>query len=142
MHIHQQHLEIRKGSEIQDLLARIAHAITRGDGKTVAELWDVPATIISDDGVMVISHLDQLEPMFSSVKSQYEARGVVETRGDIHRLTRISERLFVVEIRWPQFDAKGREVGAETSDYTLRRDDAGKLRIRSVLMRGVERGRH
>jgi hypothetical protein len=50
--------------------------------------------------------------------------------------------VFVVEIRWPHLNAKGREVGAELSDYTLRRDDNGNLRIRSVLMRGVERGRH
>ncbi|HEV7555345.1 MAG TPA: hypothetical protein VGO00_07830 [Kofleriaceae bacterium] len=105
-------------------------------------MWEVPATIISDDGVMAISHPDQLEPMFSAAKDQYHARGVVDTRGDIQRLTRISDRVFVVEIRWPHLNAKGREVGAELSDYTLRRDDNGNLRIRSVLMRGVERGRH
>jgi hypothetical protein len=142
MHVHQQHSEKRKGSEIQDLLARLAHALTHGDGKTVAEMWEVPATIISDDGVMAISHPDQLEPMFSSAKEHYHARGVVGTRGDIQRLRRISERVFVVEVRWPYLDPKGKEIGAEASDYTLRRDDDGNLRIRSVLMRGVERGRH
>jgi hypothetical protein len=142
MHTHQQHSEKRKGSEIQDLLVRLSQALVHGDGQTVAELWEIPATIVSDDGVMAISHVDQLVPMFSSAKDQYHARGIVDTRGDIQRLTRISDRLFVVEIRWSHLDAKGRELGAEASDYTLRRDDMGKLRIRGVLMRGVERGRH
>lgn len=144
-HMHTHHhraADLRRGSEVQDLLDRLAIAITSGDGKAVAQLWEAPATIVSDEGVTHVDCLDKLEPMFSSAKAHYDERGIASTRGDIQRLTKISDKIILVEIRWPYLDDRGREVGAECSDYTLRRDDAGSLKIRSVLMRGVERGRH
>jgi len=143
MHTHHHRItDLRGGSEIQELLDRLAKALTGGDGKAVSTLWEVPATIVSDEGVMHIDSLDMLEPMFSSAKTHYNERGIAATRGDIQRLTKISDKIILVEIRWPYLDERGREIGAECSDYTLRRDEAGALKIRSVLMRGVERGRH
>lgn len=124
-------------TEVQDLLDQLARALTAGDGDNVATMYDVPALIISDEGVHAISSTTEIGTFFGAAKKQYNAMGVVDTRADVIDLERIGARIYIATVRWPHLDAKGAEVASESSDYTLRRDDQGKLRIRSVLMRGM-----
>jgi hypothetical protein len=42
-----------------------------------------------------------------------------------------------VTVRWPYLDGNGDEKGAESSTYTLCRDEDGELKIRVIVMRGV-----
>jgi hypothetical protein len=125
--------------EVQDLLSQVARAVTSGDGQQIAMLWDVPAIIFAADAVTPITSRNQLVSMFAAARDQYNQRGIVDTRADIADEDWIGDRLVVVKVRWPYIDASGREVGAEASDYTLRRDSAGRLRICAVLMRGIQR---
>lgn len=125
-------------SEVQELLNQVARAVTAGDGNQVATLWEVPGVIISADAVTPIASREQLEAMFSAARQEYNLRGIVDTRAEILDEDWIGERLVVVRVRWPYLDASGREVGAEASDYTLRRDPSGRLRICAVLMRGAK----
>jgi len=129
-------------AEAQDLFNQLAQALTRGDGARVAMLWETPAIVISDEGVIAIATAAQIAEYFGGAKSQYNVRGIVDTRADIRDLERIGERIVIASVRWPYLDAAGKTVGAESSDYTLRRDDAGALKIRGVLMHGVEPGTH
>ena len=152
MRIHTEHPHTRKTTskpnrktaeaEVQKLLDEIAAAITAGDGQKVAGLWETPAFVIGPTMAMVIESRDQAAKFFGSARAQYNERGIVDTRADITDLEWIGDRLVVVKVRWPYLDAKGREIGAEASDYTLRRDDENKLKVREVLMRGVETGSH
>jgi hypothetical protein len=125
-------------SEVQDLLSQVARGVTSGDGHAVAMLWEVPAVIISADGVTPVTSREQLASWFGGAKRDYNERGIVDTRADILDEDWIGDRLVVAGVRWPYIDANLREVGAEASDYTLRRQRDGRLRICSVLMRGVE----
>jgi hypothetical protein len=125
--------------EVQDMLGKLAQALVRGDGAAVAELWEVPALVIGSDVIGVTSS-EQVEKFFGAAKDQYTHAGIGSTRADIIDLERVGDRIVIVTVRWPYLDDHGHEVGAESSDYTLRRDDAGRLRIRAVLMRGVEPG--
>ena len=61
----------------------------------------------------------------------------VDTRADIVRSEWSSDRIAIVSVRWPLIDRNRREIGYEGSTYTLRRDDGGTLRIRSVVMHGA-----
>jgi ketosteroid isomerase-like protein len=124
--------------ELQDFLNQLAEAVTRGDGEAVAKLYEVPALVIGIDGVMPVTSLDEIAKFFGGAKEMYNARGITNTRADIVDEEWIGDRLVVVKVRWPYLDEEGHEVGAEASDYTLRRDDAGQLKVRSILMRGVE----
>lgn len=123
--------------EVQELLDEMARALIVGDGEAVAALYEVPALIISDEGVMTIVSTDQIAQFFGAAKAQYNAQGIVGTRADLIDLERIGKRIVVATVRWPHLDSNHHEVAAESSDYTLRRDDKGRLRIRSVLMRGM-----
>lgn len=128
--------------EVQELFTQLGRALTGGDAAAIARLWDVPALVIGDDHVIAVTTTDELERLFVAEKDQYAARGIVGTRADIRDLERIGERLVIASVRWPYLDAAGKTIGGESLDYTLRRDDTGALRIRSVLMRGVEPGTH
>jgi len=103
--------------EVQDFLDGMAHALRAGDGAGIAAMYELPALIISDDGVTAVESPAQVVRLF----------GVVHTRADLIDLERIGKRIVVATVRWPDLDV----------DYTLRRDDEGRLRIRSVLMRGM-----
>jgi hypothetical protein len=124
-------------AEVQTLLDKLARALTAGDGKKVAALWEVPALVIGVDGVIAVNALAEVERFFGGARAQYNAQGIVDTRGDIVRLDWANERIATVSVRWPYIDQEGREHGAEQSTYTLRRDDDGDLKIRAVTMHGV-----
>lgn len=126
--------------EVQDLLDRLARALVAGDGETVATIWETPALVVSAEGVHAVTSADEIARFFGSAKAQYHDRGIASTRADLLDLERIGDRIAIATVRWPYLDAQGGPVGAESADYTLRRDDAGRLRIRAVLMRGVEGG--
>ena len=132
--VHVQH-DVR--GEVQELLDDLARSMTAGDGDAVAEMYEVPALIISEDGVHAIESSAEIATFFGSARAQYNAQGIVDTRADLIDLERIGKRLLVATVRWPHLDVNHHEVAAESSDYTLRRDDKGRLRIRSVLMRGM-----
>ncbi len=124
--------------EVQDLLNRVARAVTAGDGKQMAMLWEVPSIVIGAETIVPISSREQLEAFFGSAKAQYNERGITDTRADILDEDWVSGQLVVVKVRWPYLDARGRELGGEASDYTLRRNPMGQFHICAVLMRGVE----
>jgi hypothetical protein len=151
MRTHQHHPQARvhgkraddpRRAELLDVLNELARALTTGDGRAAAALWDAPAFIIGSDTVLAAESRDKLVPMFAGARAQYTAHGVVDTRPDIQHADWIAHNLVVVTVRWPYLDAMGREVGAEASDYTLRRDPTGKLKLRIAVMRGVEPGTH
>ena len=126
-------------AEVQQLLEQMARALTAGEAKKVAALWETPALVMSDQGVQAVASISEVEQFFSGAKEQYNQLGVTDTRPEIQRLTWPTGRTALVEVRWPWLTADGREAGAETSTYTLRRDESGKLKIRAVIMHGVAR---
>ena len=126
-------------TEVQSLLEQMARALTAGDGRTVARMWETPAMVISDQGVQAVASTSEVEQFFSGAKDQYNRMGIVDTRPEIQQLTWATQRITIAEVRWPWLDSKGRESGSETSTYTFRRDDSGQLKVRMVVMHGVAR---
>jgi hypothetical protein len=128
--------------EVQEVLNKVARAVTSGDGKAMAKLWEVPAMVIGANMAMAINDSAEIEKFFGGAKAQYNERGITDTRAEIEDVDEVAENVFIASVRWPYLDAAGKVIGAERSDYTLRRDDNGELKIRSVLMRGVEGESH
>ena len=126
-------------AEVQKVLDQMSRALTRGDGRAVAQLWETPALVLSDQGAHAVASSAEVEQFFSGAKDQYNKLGVVETRPEIQRLSWPTRNIAIAEVRWPWLDAGGRESGAETSTYTFRRDDRGQLKLRLVVMHGVDK---
>lgn len=130
--------ERERHGEAQDLLDRYSQALTSGHGSAAAAMWELPAYMIGPDLIVAIDRPEKITQFLGEAKEAYNAYGIESTRPQILDQQWIGDRLVIVRVRWPYLDETGREVGAERSDYTLRRDNGGALRIRSVLMRGVE----
>lgn len=124
-------------SEVQAFLARIARALTEGDGRTVAGMWAVPALVLGDDDVRAVGTLSEVEQFFGGAKEQYNAQGIMDTRAEVLELKWLTPRMALVEVRWPYLDGQGNEVGEEVSTYALRRDETGALKVQVALMQGV-----
>jgi ketosteroid isomerase-like protein len=121
---------------IRALLARLARALTSGDGRAAAEMWATPALVLGDDLALTVSSTSDLQDVFGGAKAMYNARGITDTRPDILRLDWITDRLAIVEVRWPYLASDGDEVGEETSTYVIRREPDGRMAIRAAVMHG------
>ena len=128
--------DVRRDTSVQDFLDALGRAVTSGDGAATARLWSAPAFVVGDDMVRVIETSGEIAAFFGGAKAEYNERGIVDTRPEIVRMTWPTERIAIVEVRWPYLDAKGDELGDETSTYTLRRDDEGNLQLVAAVMHG------
>ena len=84
----------------------------------------------------MVSSREEIAKFFSGAKEEYNKRGISDTRAEIFGLEWVTDRIVVVDVRWPHLDERGKEKGEESSTYTLRRDDFGDLRLHMALMRG------
>ena len=121
---------------VQDYLDRFATAMTSGDTKTVAGLWGVPAFVIGPNEARVVQSEAEVEEFFAGAKDMYNQRGIMDTRAEILDLDWVSENLVIVTVRWPYLDQNEKEVGEESSSYTLLRGEDGGFKVRVVTMRG------
>ena len=117
---------------VRALLAKLARAVTSGDGKAAAAIWATPALVIGDDMALTVGSSADIQDVFGGAKAQYNARGITDTRPDILRLDWVTHRIAIVEVRWPYLAADGDEVGEETSTYVIRREPDGQLAIRAA----------
>jgi hypothetical protein len=122
--------------DVRHYLDLYAHAVTTGDAKAIARMWDFPALVMGDQGARTVSSADELERLFAGVKDQYSARGIIDTRPDIERVEWLTEHIVSADVRWPLFDSDGHERGAEASTYLLMRDSSGALKLRVAVARG------
>ena len=97
--------------------------------------------VLGDGMAWSVATRGEVEDFFAGAKQQYNARGIVDTRPDILRLEWLTDRIAVVEVRWPYIDVSGDEIGAESSTYIVRREDDGEIMIRATIMQG-EATRH
>lgn len=129
------HASVENGV-VQEYFDTFARALTAGDGRAIAKMWAVPAFVIGDTMVMAVNSDKEVEQFFAGAKEQYNEKGITDTRAEIFGLEWVTERIVVVDVRWPYLDEHGMEKGAEVSTYTLRRDDEGELKLHVALMRG------
>jgi hypothetical protein len=123
--------------EVQQLLDRMARAVTSGDGSAMAAMWETPALVLGDNQAMAVSSPQEVAQFFGGAKEQYNKRGITDTRAEIVRLHWPTNRIAVVEVRWPYLDERGATRGHETSTYTLHRADTGDLKLRVAVMHGA-----
>ena len=123
-------------AEVARLLEELGKAVTAGDGKAAADLWAVPALVLSDQDVRSVSSRDELASFYESAKEEYQAQGITDTRPEVRNLTWITRELALVEVRWPWITESRDEKGDETSTYVLRRDERGTLKIQVALAHG------
>jgi hypothetical protein len=96
--------------QIGQLLEQFGQALSEGDLHHAANCWGVPALVLSDDGATAVSASSEIEEFFSQAAEWYHLQGIASTKPEIERVDMLSEKLAAVDVRWPSFDASGREV--------------------------------
>ncbi len=152
MAIHRSEAESKRGErprrqseaypDTREFLDTFARALTAGDGRAIAALWEAPAFVLADGMARAVNSSQEVEELFSHAKEQYNAQGIMEARAEILQLECLTERIVQTEVRWPYVDQYGKEFGYETSTYTLMRDDSGQLRLRIAVMHGAVKSSH
>ncbi|WP_431098982.1 hypothetical protein [Polaromonas aquatica] len=131
----------QKEQGLQSMLENFARAFTRGDGKTAATCWEVPALIVADQGTKVVATLAEVEDFYGGAAKQYNDMGITDTRPEVQSVTWMTDRLASVHVRWPYLDAKGQaRPDSEASTYVVRFGDDGQPRINVVVMMGAQKG--
>jgi hypothetical protein len=123
-------------AKVQNYLDRFSQAMTRGDTETMLSLWAIPAFLVDKEDTRVISDSADVQRFFSAGPEMYQQRGIENTRAEIESIDVIDERLVMVHVRWPYLDKSGREIGEESSNYTLKADAAGEFKLCVCTMRG------
>jgi hypothetical protein len=129
-------IELVHEDEVRHYFDAFARALTSGEGAAIASLWDLPALVMMDGGARAVKSADEIAKIFAGAKRMYAARGIVDTRPDIQYVEWLTQRIVVADVRWPLFDDLHKELGSESSTYTLMRDHSGALKLRVIVMRG------
>jgi hypothetical protein len=119
-------------------LAEFAEALSDGDGGAIAEMFEIPALVVGDGMLEALTAKNRIEEFFGGAKEQYEQRGIAEAHADVVHEEHPTDKIAIVQVRWPYLDKDGDEIGAESSTYTLRRDDEGDYKIVCIVMHGEE----
>jgi ketosteroid isomerase-like protein len=122
--------------EIERFLVAYAEAVSAGDGEAVAEMYELPALVLSDDGSIPVTSRDQVVEFFSAAPEQYREVGIVATRAEAVAIEQLSDELCTADVRWLGIDAEGRATNhRELATYLLRRRDDGSVRIQVAISR-------
>jgi len=121
--------------QIGRLLEQLGQALSAGDLRKASACWGVPALVLSEDAALAVSGATEIEEFFSQAAEWYHLQGLVSTRPEIERVDILSEKLAAVDVRWPSFDASGKEKSSERSHYIVQLAEDGQAYIRVALAR-------
>jgi hypothetical protein len=121
--------------KINQLLERLGLAISSSDPKSVSACWTFPAMLLTDQNATVIADAGQLEMSMAQAVEAYRKQGIASTRPELEQVDPLSETLTAVDVRWPSYDASGKEQASERSHYILHMAEDGQAHIRVALTR-------
>lgn len=120
--------------EIERFLEAYGMAVSAGDGESVAEMWQLPALVLSDEGALAVSTREQVVDFFSQAPAQYRSLGIAATAAEAVAIEHLSDHLCSVNVRWLGIDASGSPTPhRELSSYVLRRGSEGTIRVQVAM---------
>jgi hypothetical protein len=122
-------------AKTEQLLERLGQALSAGDLKGISNCWAFPALFLSDDDTIVLASASQLEQIVAQAREWYRKQDIASTKPELERVDLLSENLISVDVRWPSYDASGKEKASERSHYILQLGNDEQMHIRLGLTR-------
>jgi ketosteroid isomerase-like protein len=123
-------------AQIEQFLLAYADALAAGDGERVADMWELPALVMSDAGTRLVTERAEVVAFFGQAAEQYRSSGITTTRPEHLAVEHLGERISSADVRWVGVDPDGRVTPyRELSTYLLRTGDDGRIRIQVALAR-------
>ena len=124
-------------NSVESFVEAYGRAISSSDLEGVADSWEVPALVLSDEGTTVVNTKEEVMGFFEKAAASYKSQGRTSTIGEIISMQHLTKNIVVLDVRWPSFDDEGKAKAVEMSHYLLRIGDDGKPRIQVALTRTV-----
>ena len=122
--------------QIERFLLAYADALAEGDGERVADMWELPALVMSDEGTRLVAERAEVVEFFSHAAEQYRGAGIATTRPEHLAVEHLGDRISSADVRWIGVDPDGRSTNyRELSTYLLRTGEDGRVRIQVALAR-------
>lgn len=118
---------------IRGYLERYGRALSEGDLAAIAACWDVPAFVLSDQGVQPVSAAAEIEAFFGGAVEYYRSQGLVATRPEEVRIQPLGQRVAAVDVVWSAQNAAGETVSTERAHYIVRLGEDGVPRVRVAV---------
>ncbi len=94
----------------------------------------LPLSIRSFEELLLLFDYDRELPL-NVEESGVERKDGVSIKPELERVDMLSEKLTSVDVRWPSYDASGKEKASERSHYILQLGKDEQMHIRLVLTR-------
>ena len=118
---------------IHAFLEHYGRALSEGDLAAIVACWDVPALVLSDQGVQAVSAGAEVEAFFGGAVEWYRSQGMVATRPEDVRIEPLGQRVAAVDVTWSAQNAAGETVSRERSHYIVRLGEDGVPRVRVAV---------
>jgi hypothetical protein len=87
-----------------------AKALESYDTKSMAFLYNIPCTMLSDDATTIFNDAGKLEGFFNQGVSFYRQFGIVHVRPEVWTRRDWTEKIINVKVNWQYFDANTKPV--------------------------------
>jgi hypothetical protein len=107
-------------NEIEDFFFDYAKALSARDITAIVQCWGVPTLVLSDEGTIAATKIEEVNAFFASSIRQYE--NVASAHATIKSVMPLSENIVSCQVIWDHHDTSGNSVGGEAGHYMLKRD--------------------
>ena len=116
-------------AELNTFFELFAEALALFDTKTMAHLYHMPCTLLSDDNCNMFSEAVKLEGFFNRGASVYKQIGVARVKAEIWNRQIWTDKMMMVKVKWKYADHNGTEIYSCDYNYILKREKDQQLRI-------------
>lgn len=115
--------------KLNDFFENYASALERYDTKSLAYMYNIPCTMLSDEATTVFNDAGKLEGFFNQGASFYRQFGIAHARHEIWMKRQLSDRIATVKVNWQFFDALNAPIYDCDYQYTMKLDKNNQWRI-------------
>lgn len=127
-------------TQLNGFFEYLADALERSDAKTMAHLYLMPCTLLSDDVTLVFTEPAKLEGFFSRGAALYKQMGVARVQAELWNRQNWTEKMTLAKVKWKYTDKQAKDIYSCDYNYVLKCDKDGCQRIlMSVSLNEKER---
>ncbi len=115
--------------QLNTFFDQFALALENYDTKTMAHLYEMPCTLLSDDATTVFTEPVKLEGFFNRGASVYKQVGVYKVRAEIWNRQIWTQKMLMVKMKWRYANQLGEEIYTCDYNYIMKQDREGNLKI-------------
>lgn len=106
-------------SQTESFFQQYASAFNQGCSKSLAQLFQTPSVIMSDEAKTVFSSGQEIAVAVDALMTKFKKAGISTHQPKISQIIRLSDTIMFVNVIWQMLDAAEKLVFSCSSSYTL-----------------------